>query len=525
MYISRFSSLKKLLNTIAYCIRFKNNLLARIRHNTQLNYDQLPSIEEINNALDLVIRADQDLMKRNTSFNKTKANLNIYEDNTGILRLKSRFGESQLSSDERNPILLDETSWLTTLVIRKAHEEVLHFGIETTLAKIREKFWIVRGRKTTKNVLRKCVICKRFQGKTMKPTKETNLPEFRVNFMTHAFATTGLDYAGPLFVKNKGLPSSKVYILLFTCASSRAIHLELTPDMKSQAFIRGFKRFTSRRGTPNEIINDNFKTFKSVEVKSFMLNSNIRQRYILPASPWWGGFYERLVRSVKTSLRKILKRSSVTFEELQTILCEIEYTINSRPLCYGSDDDIFTTITPNHLIFGRNLKNSSSQEFQEVDPAECTRRSIYIRTVVNKFWKRFSCTYLNELKQKHIYDRKKKTGNNVLKQNDVVIIKDDNPTPRAKWRIGKVEELIVGKDGIVRGAKLKVNTDSGGVAYAHRPIQKLIPFEIEESTQDNKEEKQESSGGARVEPQVEGRVLRRAAIEGQALRRLKEKYS
>ncbi|XP_066910326.1 uncharacterized protein [Clytia hemisphaerica] len=115
----------------------------------------------------------------------------------------------------------------------------------------------------------------------MKPPESPELPEFRVNYNNHLFSSTGLDFAGPLFVKNKGLPSSKVYILLFTCASSRAIHLEFTPDIKSPAFIQGFQRFASRCGTPDEIINDNAKTFKSKEVKCVMTRLNVRQRFIL----------------------------------------------------------------------------------------------------------------------------------------------------------------------------------------------------------------------------------------------------
>ena len=107
-----------------------------------------------------------------------------------------------------------------------------------------------------------------FQGKTILPPPSPDLPGFRVNHLTNVFEATGLDYAGPLLIKE--LESSKVYILLFTCASSRAIHLELTPDMKSPAFIRAFQRFVSRRGKLSMIISDNFKTFKSSDVKSFM---------------------------------------------------------------------------------------------------------------------------------------------------------------------------------------------------------------------------------------------------------------
>ena len=444
--------------------------------------------------------------------------------------MKSRFGESNFTTEQQHPILIRNDSWLTNLITRDAHDQVMHFGVETTLAKIREKYWIIRGRNSVKNMLRKSVISKRFQGKTMKPPEEVDLPSFRVNHLTYAFSTTGLDYAGPLIVRNKGHPNSKVYILLFTCASSRAIHLELTTDMKSPAFIRAFQRFSSRRRKPNEIINDNFKTFKSTKVKRFMVNSNIHRRFILPASPLWGGFYERLVRSVKSSLRKVLKKSLVTFEELQTILCEIESVINSRPLCYSSDEDVNSTLTPNHLIFGRTLNNNHGiSNFGELTPTDCTKRINYLRTLLTIFW-RFNTSYLNELKQRHTYERKKTSGNVNLKLKDIVLIKDDIPIPRTKWKMGKVEELIIGRDGKIRGAKLKVNSDQGTSTLVHRPIQKLIPFEIQDENVPDPSltpnvNNEESSGGASDPMHVRTRLNRRAAIEGQELRRLREQYN
>lgn len=524
--VSRYATLSKLINIVAYILRFKKKLFAKIRQADEDtdNNDKELTADERRRALDLLIQEEQQAMTNTTKFHKTKANLNAFEDEDGVWRLKGRFGESTMTEDEKQPILLQSVSWLTTLVVRNAHQDVLHFGVETTLAKIRERFWIIRGRNVVKNVLKKCVTCKRYQGRTMKPPGETNLPGFRVNHLSSAFSTTGLDYAGPLFVRNKGL-SSKVYILLFTCASSRAIHLELTPDMKSPAFLRAFKRFSSRRGKPDEIINDNFKTFKSSEVKSFMSRSNVHQRFILPASPWWGGFYERLVRSVKTSLKKILKRALVTFEELQTILCEIESVINSRPLCYTSNDDINASITPNHLIFGRNLNVPSTTPFSDdINAIDCTKRIDHLKSLLSHFWKRFNSTYLNELRQRHIYERKQRSMGAELKLNDVVLVKDDIPTPRSKWRIGKVEKLIIGKDGQVRGAKLKMANESGKTTIAHRPVQKLIPFEIAETKEPIPVlvPEMSSSGVARDENHKEGRIRRRAAIEGQTLRRLKE---
>jgi len=519
---SRYGSLRKLVNVVAYVLRFKNNLLSK-KNKCQKTDNELTT-DEATHALSLIIRDEQYRMATQSNFEKTQPNLNVFQDAEGLYRIKSRFKESSLPT-KKYPLLMPEATHLTKLLIRDAHENVLHFGVESTLAKLREVYWIIRGRKAVKNTLHKCVICRRFQGRTLKPPETPNLPEFRVNYDSAPFSSTGLDFAGPLYVKNKGLASSKVYILLFTCASSRAIHLELTPDMKSPAFIRGFQRFASRRGTPIQIINDNAKTFKSKEVKRLMSHLNVHQQFILPASPWWGGFYERLVRSVKTSLKKILKKALLTFEELQTVLTEIEAVINQRPLCYMSDDEIGNTITPNHLIFGRQLSSKPSVNvFSAITSVDdCTRRVKYILNLVQHFQKRFRVTYLNELKQKHMYNKTKTSAEQKLTLNDVVLIKDDSPQPRTQWRIGKVEKLVIGADGKIRGARLKVNT-SNGTSLVHRPVQKIIPFEIaNDDTSLTNIEEATSSGGARGdEHKVGGRMRRRAAIEGQNLRRARE---
>ena len=139
----------------------------------------------------------------------------------------------------------------------------MHHGIETTLNDVISKFWI----------------------------EIPDLPDYRVNTL-HAFQCAGRNYAGPLFIKHNRDTTLKVYILPFTCGSSRALNLELTPAMKALAFISAFERFMARRGTLDVVISDNFKTFKSSVIKKFMLRLGVQQKFTLPASPWWGGFYE-----------------------------------------------------------------------------------------------------------------------------------------------------------------------------------------------------------------------------------------
>ena len=292
--------------------------------------------------------------------------------------------------------------------------------------------------------------------------------------------------------------------------------------MKVAAFIRAFGRFTARRGNPDITINDNFKTFKSSNVKKFMLYQGIRQRFILPASPWWGGFYERLVRTVKMSLKKVLGKALLTYEELETALCEIESVINNRPLFYTSEDDLGEALTPNHLIYGRNIMKNSKINIPEDIYKDCSKRYKYVCKVINDQWKRFHKVYLNELRQHHVYRNSKHSKENSLRIGDVVLIKDDTHVPRSQWRLGKVEKLIVGKDNRVRGAKLTVISKGGERTTCSRPVQKLIPFEIVEDDANHY-----VNEGQRVDKTHtnDRRPTRKAKIEGQYLRRLNDIYS
>ena len=101
--------------------------------------------------------------------------------------------------------------------------------------------------------------------------------------------------------------------------------------MNECSLILALRRFFARKGIPREILSDNFKTFKSAEVKKFTRSFHIKWNYILDKSPNWGGFYERLVKIVKDSLHNVIHNAKLNFEELNTILVEIESMMNSRP--------------------------------------------------------------------------------------------------------------------------------------------------------------------------------------------------
>ena len=138
---------------MGYIFRFVNNLKCRLRKNKEsIVTDEILSIQEYECALTKLIIADQRIIKQCSNFEKLKNSLKLFEDN-GILRLRGRFSNANLTYQSKFPVLLRSGSYLTDLIIRNSHEKTLHHGVESTLAFLRENYWITQGRKTIQNIL------------------------------------------------------------------------------------------------------------------------------------------------------------------------------------------------------------------------------------------------------------------------------------------------------------------------------------------------------------------------------------
>ena len=122
------------------------------------------TIDEYNNALNLWIKTEQEILQRQTDFGNLKVSLKLFVDTLGLPPLKGRFENAAHDYDEKHPLILRsfENRFFTKLIILDLQERVLHLGIKTTLSDVRSKFWIVKGRKAVKSVLRKCVTCRRY---------------------------------------------------------------------------------------------------------------------------------------------------------------------------------------------------------------------------------------------------------------------------------------------------------------------------------------------------------------------------
>ena len=185
------------------------------------------------------------------------ANLNPFMCPTSrFLRVGGRIHKSLLSEEEKHPIILPSHHPVVKLLIDDVHRCELHAGVEHTLSVLRQKFWLIKGRSTVRQTLRNCLICHHYQtkpfGQRMAP-----LPEDRIK-PALPFNNVGLDFAGPLDLKDSG---DKVYICLFTCAVTRAVHLELVCDMTAERFLLALRRMIAIRGMCSIIWSDNAKCF------------------------------------------------------------------------------------------------------------------------------------------------------------------------------------------------------------------------------------------------------------------------
>ncbi|XP_064653104.1 uncharacterized protein LOC135503459 [Lineus longissimus] len=254
-----------------------------------------------------------------------------FDEVNKVLRVGGRLQNSELKEETKHQVILPHNHPIVDKIVMDMHEECMHAGSETVVTNLRSKIWVTQVRRDVKRILNKCLICE-VQRACPSKQKMAPLPSDRVSF-SPAFSVVDVDFAGPLYVlevRGKDKPE-KVYICLFTCATSRMVHLELTHRLTTDEFLQAFRRMVNRRGICNTMWSDNARTFKSAGsfIKKVFVRANsiketdldtdalttqlaakgIEWKIIVERAPWRGGWWERLVRSVKESLRRVLGKA------------------------------------------------------------------------------------------------------------------------------------------------------------------------------------------------------------------------
>ncbi|XP_035213005.1 uncharacterized protein LOC118186937 [Stegodyphus dumicola] len=270
----------------------------------------------------------------------------------------------------RYPILLPSKHCIVDCLIRDYHLKHSHAGVQALTVIIREEFWIIGARRRIRSVVKQCVRCKRFSAKPP-TTAPIQLPLDRVRD-AFAFEVTGIDLCGPLILKNK----NKTWVVLFTCAVYRCVHLELVTSVSTECFIQAFRRFIARRGRPSTVYSDNGTNFvgtsallKKVDWVKVIAQETLHPitwKFIPPTAAWWGGWWERLIRTAKNLIVRVLGQAAVNYEELLPAICDVEAVINCRPLTYVSNDsEDLLPLTPS--MFLQDIKVSGTADLGALD--------------------------------------------------------------------------------------------------------------------------------------------------------------
>ena len=505
---TNYSKLRKLVAVTAYVKRF----IANLKQPNDKQFGPL-SPDELYKAKLCWIKSSQseiywkELTNLTSSTSQSSATrlplvrqLRLFLDKDGFIRCGGRIHNAPLDQLTKFPYLLAPKHPFTSLIVHSAHEKQFHAGVDSTLTAIRQEYWIPSARQYIRTLLRHCTICKRHISRPYPAPDPAPLPVVRTCDVA-PFTVTGIDFTGALYVQeNPG--EHKVYICLFTCATTRAVHLEVVTDLSTHTFLLAFRRFSSRKSLPQVVISDNGSTYLSAaeEIKSLLASKELKEalgkrgvswKFIPKYSPWYGGFWERLVGLTKLSLKKVLGRAHISLLLLQTLVVEIEATLNDRPLTHVSCDITDTEpITPAHLLYGRRITSLPYRRVEEdevVDPTfgETTnmeKRTKRLTSVLQHFRSRWKHEYLTALREFH-----KTTGNNKQKieVGDIVLVHDD--CQRIYWKLAIIESLIYGKDNLVRAANIR--TANG---KTNRAITRLYPLEIRASTTLTDQEKHHS---------------------------------
>jgi hypothetical protein len=522
--IERKSSWKTIVNTVARIHRLakKARIPRKIRLQQAKNCMTTSfTLSEFQKAEIIILRRAQELhltqevltlkkgqicktnqLPKNSALQK----LNVFwDEKLQIIRLKTRIHLAEsLSESFKCPIIIPKSE-ISEKIILHTHKMRYHMSQKQTHFELRQRFWIIGGYNYVKNIVRSCKTprCRyiKFESPRMSP-----LPPLRLDSPT-CFTNVGVDYIGPLMCKHncsdetsniinsekryetlstsqkkemiKDLikqchhghsGTTKVWLAIFTCFHSRAIHIELVESCSTLDFLDAFRRFVGHRGRPNVFYSDkatqfvaadkNLKElFKSIDFSQIQNHSlggdtPIQWEFSTPYAPWTNGVTERMCKLVKNQLRIALNNESITIRTLRTLIIEIQSILNDRPLATITEDpDTLLTITSNMLLQGRHLGKLHTPTMEETKKLEFGNMWLKRKQVLSSFWSRWTKDYLEQLSVSKKWTNPTKTP---LKEGDVVLLKNETLVKNV-WQLARITHLGYNKDGILTKVHVKNN--------------------------------------------------------------------
>ncbi len=350
-------------------------------------------------------------------------------------------------------------------------------GIEYIRSRVNQEFCILGLRSVLRSIQTRCVPCRKRRAQPVEPMM-ADLPRKRLGYRQPAFAFTGPDYFGPLFVTIRRSVEKRCGFL-FTCLTTRAVHLEVVTSLDTSACVMAIQRFVSRRGKTQVFWSDNGTNFvgaekelralhhlaREMKLPASLARMDIKWKFNPPASPHHGGAWERLVKSVKRVFYAVLGSQKLSDELLRTIFCSVEQILNARPLVPASSDpNDLEALTPNHFLLGRP---SISIPPYMTDQTHFNHRAQFVKAEAysNAIWERWLKEYVPTLNARS----KWQTPGRELQPGELVWLTGES-SARGFYPMARVKKLHYGQDAVARSALLKLSDRE-----LVRPLTKLVP--------------------------------------------------
>ena len=320
----------------------------------------------------------------------------------GLIRSTGRIQRlEEVAFDMKHPILLDARQPVVTLFLSHLHCSHHHQGVDYLRAVVQQKYGILKLRSVLRSIHSRCIFCRKRRAQTITPMM-SDLPKERLSPQSPVFWNTGVDYFGPFPVSVRR-STEKRWCFLFTCLTTRAIHIEIVSSMDTSSCIMGIERFIARRGKPSIIWSDNGTNFVAAEkelvstVESWyssapplLADKAIKWKFNPPAAPHHGGAWERLVRSCKQVFYAILGNQKLTDEVLRTTFALVEQSLNAQSItAVSSNPNELDALTPNHC--------SSISSLATANDFDHRKRHMRAQAYANAIWSRWLNEYVPSL--------------------------------------------------------------------------------------------------------------------------------
>ena len=488
---SRFSSWFKAVHTLALVqkvIQNRHDILSKqavnVYHSVTVDDIQVMSNRIVCAAQACSFSTEIECLRSGKTIPKTSSlyKLDCFLDSEGAIRVGGRIKHAKVTGVENHPFIMPKSSHISEIIVRHYHNACGHQGRTTTMGAVRSAgFWIVGLHGIVSSQIQKCTKCRRLRRPT-ENQKMADLPADRVE-VAAPFTYTGCDVFGPYTVKDRRT-SIKRYGLIFTCLSSRAVHIEMLDDLSTDSFINSLRCFISLRGNVRILRCDNGTNFVGAnnelrrhhqnmvcdpKIKEYLLQHQCDFQFNPPESSHFGGTWERMIRSARNVLSGLSGQINERLDSssLRTLFYECMAIINSRPLTTVEND--VQPLSPNDLLHMKSNVVLPIPGSFDSDDVYSRKRWIKVQALTNVFWKRWSKEYLTTLQTRQKWQSK--TCN--LKLNDIVILSDQ--CSRLDWPLGRVVKVVPSKDSLVRHVHvLTFDKVSNRHVTLVRPVTKLV---------------------------------------------------